>query len=386
MTRRLLISAGELSGEQHAASLITALRERDPTIEIDAFGGELMSEAGARLVFPLSRHAIMGFKAVFGAIPLFARILETFATTLDERRPDAVVLVDYPGLHFKFAQLAKRRGVKVFYYCCPQLWAWAPWRAARFRKRVDHAFTIFEFEERYFRDLGVAADYVGHPSADRMKDERSSEGDARDVAIARELAHEEPGDFVIALLPGSRPQEVRSILPWMLRIARELRVAMPRLRFVVPQLRDDTRAICTALLATEGHGLDVTIVERVVPVLRAARFALVASGTATFEVGFFGVPMIVLYKITAMQRFLGSILLTVPWISQINLIAGRELVPEFVATDEPVAPVVELALARIRDGEVRESTLLALRDELRSAFEPGAAGRAANAILRALST
>ncbi len=380
MGRRILISAGELSGEQHASRLITALRGLEPDLAIDAFGGDLMRDAGAELRFPLSRHAVLGFAGVFRAIPLFAGILRRFASDLAERRPDAVILVDYPGLHFKFAQLAKRAGIPVFYYCCPQLWAWAPWRARRFARRVDHAFTIFPFEEGYFRSLGVPADYVGHPSADRIAEASPSADDER----LRERLAATP--CPIALLPGSRPQEARSNLPWMIGVARRLLVRFPEARFVLPQLRADTRAICEEILASEGFDRAgvCEVVDRVDPVLRAARCALVASGTATFEVGFFGVPMIVIYRITSFQRTLGNWLLTVPWISQINLIAGREVVPEVVTVEPDVDRVSALAADRIVDGPIRTATLHALRSDLAAAFAPGAAVRAARAILAAL--
>src|SRR5690606_16815983 len=149
-------------------------------------------------------------------IPLFASILRGFARDLDERKPAAVVLIDYPGLHFKFAQLARQRGIPVIWYCCPQLWAWAPWRAARFARRVDRALVIFPFEERYFGARGVAAEYVGHPAADRLAAETSDAADRELEARVRKCPRP------IALLPGSRPQEARSNLPWMLAVAARL--------------------------------------------------------------------------------------------------------------------------------------------------------------------
>jgi lipid-A-disaccharide synthase len=379
MSARLLVSAGELSGEQHAARLIAALKNLDPTLAIDAYGGDLMRDAGAELLVPLSRHAVMGFAAVFKSIGTFAGILRGFAEHLATRRPDAVVLVDYPGLHLEFARLAKRAGVPVYYYCCPQYWAWAPWRGARFARRVARAFTIFPFEEAYFRDLGVPAQYVGHPSADRLAEETP---DAVDHAITARVGAEV---LPVALLPGSRPSEVRGILPWMLAVARKIVEREPAATFWLPQFRADTRDQCERILATDGFDR-CRIVDRVPAVLRAARCALVASGTATFEVGYFGVPMVVLYKITRLQRFLGSKLLTVPWISQVNLIAGRELVPEVLAVEPPIDEVAALALDRLRETPTRQATLSALQKELAPAFAPGAAARAASAIVAELKS
>ncbi|MFG0320401.1 MAG: lipid-A-disaccharide synthase, partial [Planctomycetota bacterium JB042] len=372
-----LISAGEVSGEHHAARLLAALRRRDPSLEFDAFGGRHLEAAGARLLFPLSDFAVMGFKAVFEHIGTFVKVLARFDRTLREDRPDLVVLLDYPGLHVRFARLCRRRGVPVLYYVCPQLWAWAPWRARRFARVVDHALTILPFEEEYFRRLGIDARYVGHPAADELAAETAGE---EDDALEAEVRGAAPG---LALLPGSRPQEVRTNLPLMVKVARRIREEHPAATFFLPQLRDDTAAVCREVL--EAHPLDgVRFVRAVRPVLRGARFALVVSGTVTFEVACHGVPMVVVYRLTRFQRFLADRILTVPWISQVNLIAGRELVPEFVTPDEPVEEIAAACLDRIGETETRRECVKALGEDLRHAFSPGASERAADAVLALL--
>lgn len=374
---RILLSAGEVSGEHHAARLLAAIRRRDPSITFDAFGGRHLEAAGARLLFPLSDFAVMGFKAVFEHIGTFVKVLARFDRALREDRPDLVVLLDYPGLHVRFARLCRRRGVPVLYYICPQLWAWAPWRARRFARVVDHALTILPFEEEYYRRLGIDARYVGHPAADELAADAAGESDA---SLEAEVRAATPG---IALLPGSRPQEVRSNLPLMIEVARRLRAAHPEATFFLPQLRDDTAAVCREIL--DARPLEgVRFVRAVRPVLRGARFAFVVSGTVTFEVAYHRVPMVVLYRLTRFQRFLADQILTVPWISQVNLIAGRELVPEFVTPDWPVDALTEACLARIEETETRRECVQALGNELREAFAPGASDRAAAAVLALL--
>lgn len=370
---RLFISAGEVSGEHHAALVVREILERRPDLQIDSMGGRHLEAAGTRLLFPLSDFAVLGFAGVFKNLSRFIGVLRRFAEYLDRERPDAVVLVDYPGLHLRFAHLAKRRGIPVVYFVCPQLWAWAPWRARRFAGSVDRALTILPFEAEYLRRKGVEATFVGHPTADQLA---TLVGDARTPPQSGD-------DWNIAILPGSRPQEAQANLPLMIEVARRIRDQHPSVRFILPQLREDTREVCRGIL--ERHpDIEIALERDVTPVLTGARFALVASGTATFEVAWHGVPMVVIYRITPMQRFLGRQLLTVPWISQVNLIAGREVVPEFVTTEQPAGEVTAAALPLIRDGEERQACLEALTVTLAEAFRPGAAARTADEILALL--
>ena len=374
--RRLFISAGEVSGEHHAARVVQALHQLDPQLSIDSMGGRHLEAAGTRMLFPLSDFAVLGFRAVFQNLGRFVGVLACYAQYLDRERPDAVVLVDYPGLHVRFAALASRRGIPVIYYVCPQLWAWAPWRAGRFAKFVDHALTILPFEERYFRMRGIRARYVGHPAADELAEvEQVTASDLTEQLLGVEAP--------IALLPGSRPQEARANLPLMLDVARRLEAELGPQAIFLPQARDDTREICRQIVADHGFS-SVHIVDAVRPVLAQARFALVASGTVTFEVAYHGVPMVVLYRITRFQSFLGRQLLTVPWISQVNLIAGRELVPEFVTSERPVEAISKACLELIQDTQARAECRKALTETLKEAFRPGASARAAQEILDVL--
>lgn len=372
--RRLFISAGEASGDHHGACLVKELLRLAPETDVLAFGGPLLQAAGADLRFPLTDLAVMGFKKVFENLGSFIDVLRRYDDLLDKERPDAVVLVDYPGLHLRFARLAKRRGIPVIYFICPQLWAWAPWRARRFRKVVDHALTILPFEATYFARLGVNAEFVGHPSADGLA-EWTPDGDDESLSTVVRA-----GAAPIAILPGSRRQEVHANLPLMLKVVRRLREEVPGLTVYLPQAsRPAVRELCQHYLSKE-QDLGVVQTERVQPVLRSVRFALVASGTATYEVAWHRVPMVVVYRITKFQRALGSLLLTVPWISQVNLIAGRELVPEFVTPEEPVEALVAACRARIEDEAVRATYLEAVNKELEEAFRPGASARAASAV------
>lgn len=369
----LFVSAGELSGEQHAAKLVTAVRALRPDWRFVGFGGDVLARAGVDVRFPLSNFAVMGFKAVFAQIGRFVDILKLFERTLAEVEPDAVVLTDYPGLHLRMASLAKAQHVPVVDFICPQLWAWAPWRARRFANVVDLGLTILPFEQDYFRGLGIEARFVGHPTAEQVAHERA----APPSALAREIA---ACELPIALLPGSRGQEIRTILPLQARVVAKLLLDFPRARFFLPQTKERAAGLCRAVLEQHPE-LPITVVDDMASVLRSVRFAVVASGTATFEVACHGVPMVVLYKITRWHRFLAGQLLTVPWISLVNLIAGAAIVPEFVVSDEPIDAIARACKERIEDGPVRTQALADLDRKLAHAREPGASDHAARALV-----
>lgn len=369
----LFVSAGELSGEQHAAKLVAAVRALRPDWRFVGFGGDVLARAGVDVRFPLSNFAVMGFKAVFAQIGRFVDILKLFERVLGEVEPDAVVLTDYPGLHLRMASLAKTHGVPVVDFICPQLWAWAPWRARRFANVVDLGLTILPFEPDYFRGLGVDARFIGHPTAEQVAHERRTPPSA----LAKEIA---ACALPIALLPGSRGQEIRTILPLQARVVAKLLESFPHARFFLPQTKERSAGLCRAFLDQHPE-LPITVVDDVPSVLRSVRFALVASGTATFEVACHGVPMVVLYKITRWHRFLAGQLLTVPWISLVNLVAGAEIVPEFVVHDEPVDAIARACKERIEDGPVRTQALLDLDQRLAHARSTGASEHAARAIV-----
>jgi len=243
----------------------------------------------------------------------------------------------------------------------------------------DATLTILPFEEEYFRRRGIDARFVGHPSADVVGTESA--------VLPAHVSPIRDGETVLAIMPGSRPQEVRSILPLMLDTIDRLRSGVPDARFLLPQLRGDTAEVCRDILKQRG-ATDVELVDAVEPVLRVARFAMVASGTATFEVARHRVPMVVVYCIKRIHELLGGLMITVPWISQVNLIAGRRLVPEFLVhrvTPEVLESLSAACLERIRDTPVRTECLAAFENDLAPAFAPGASGRAADEILRILS-
>ncbi len=250
---RIFISAGEPSGDLHAANLIRSLRERLPDAQFVGFGGSKMTEAGASLLFPLVNLAVMWFLNVLLNLVTFVRLVFVADRYFRDERPDAVVLIDYPGLHWWIAGRAKARGIPVFYFVPPQIWAWAGWRVKKVRKYVDQVLCSLPFEPAWYHARGVeGAIYVGHPYFDELADRPLDEG-----FLAEQRA--QPGDLV-AILPGSRTQEVLRNLPDMLRAAKALSQARPGVRFAVACLHERHQAMAERILAESGTaGADIPV-------------------------------------------------------------------------------------------------------------------------------
>lgn len=361
----LFVSAGEASGELHAAALVAAL----PHVRTTAFGGEALARAGATVRYPLSTHAVMGVRGVLRELPHILRAFAAFLRLLRDDPPDLVVLVDYPGLHVVMAKACKRAGVPVLHYIAPQYWAWGPWRMRRYRRAVDATLTILPFETAFFRRFGVPAAYIGHPLLDEL-----ARAPIDDAALAAARARP-----TLVLLPGSRRAEIAANLPGMLRVARDLRDAHPELRVVLPHRDPRRTGILQALLREH----DAPWVEHeegpLAPWLAGARLVLAKSGTGSLEACLHGAPTIVVYRLRGLLATLGyHNILAVPWIAAANLIAGRAVVPEHCFHGDHGWDAVLADARRLwRDDAARDAMrrdLAAVRARL---GEPGATARAA---------
>ncbi len=372
--RNLVLSCGDASGEAHAVRLLRALRARHPGLRVRGFGGARLAAEGMDVWQPLADLNVMGVRDVAAQLPLFAGCVHRFAREIRADPPDAVVLVDYPGLNRVLLRLAARRGLPVVDYVAPQLWAWAPWRVRDFR-RARALLTILPFERDWLARRGAQARYVGHPLGDAL-----AEAGADERPAPAELAS--AGGPWIGILPGSRRREIRENLPGMLHAAALLRARRPEARFVLPHLRAEVWPQIRALLQASP----VPVLEapgcfhRILPVLAGA---WAVSGTASLEVALCGVPTVIVYRIRS--RFGGWYArhaLTVPQIAGANLMAGRALLPEVVGVECPPAELAERLhelLEPARATEVRS----ALRSLRAAHAAPGAAARAAEAIEQA---
>ncbi len=362
--KRLFFVAGESSGDIHGSNLIRALRAARPDWSFEGLGGRLMAEAGMELRHDLAGEAIMGFAEVVRHLAPIRRLFNDTVAHLRDARPDALVLIDYPGFNLRLAAEAKKIGIPVVYYISPQVWAWKKRRIHTIARVVDLMLVIFPFEEELYRRVGVPCTYVGHPLLDHIA--RYPGSDAEDK------------EMLIGLLPGSREQELRRIAPVMFEIAAGIRERHPNARFVVPCV-DETRAEQVRLLAG-GFPAEVRV-GGMYGVLSRARFCLVASGTATLETALFGVPMVILYKTSPMTYWIARMVVDIKHIGIVNILAKRGVVPEFIQHTATRDNVLPTALDLIDDTPARRQML----DELRAVREGlggvGASDRAAENII-----
>ena len=373
---RLLVSAGEASGELYGAGLIQALRRRVPDLECFGAGGERMRAAGCDTVVDARSLSVVGITEILSHLPGIYREFRRLLRAADERKPDAAIVIDSPAFNFKVARALHERGVPVIYYVCPQLWAWREGRVRRFHLWVKKALVIFPFEEKWYREHGVDAEYVGHPLADAPPPSLSREEFAAKFGL-------DPTKQWIALLPGSRKKEVAMNLPALTAGAARIKEDF---EFVVPAASTLERSWLDGKIRSSG--LKLKVVEGASAALRHSRAAVVASGTATVEAALAGTPMVVVYRVSALTWALGHRLLKVPYVAMPNLIAGEQVVPELIQSDftaENVAARLEEILAEGPAREKMKSALAGVKARLRPAGETGtAADRAADAVLRAL--
>lgn len=371
----LFVSAGEPSGDLHGANLIEALRGRSPGLKVSGFGGPRMAAAGADLHYPLTDLAVMWLGRVIAHLPTFFRIARRAEVHFRTTRPRAVVLIDYPGFHWALAKRAHRAGIPVFYFVPPQLWAWAGWRVSKMRRWVDTVLTALPFEEEWYRSRGVATHYVGHPYFDELAHQTP------DAALVAELR--KPGTPLVALLPGSRNQEVTANLPQMIAAAAHVRTAVPAARFVLASFNDRQAATARGLLAGSGLPAEVYI-GRTPEVIVAADAAIAVSGSVSLELMSRAIPTTVVYRVGPAFEAVANRVRTCRYITLVNLLAEQELFPEFATSawipDRIAQPVIEwLTQPGLRAARVTQ--IRALRDRV---AVPGATARAAEFILSAV--
>ncbi|MGC9326157.1 MAG: lipid-A-disaccharide synthase [Candidatus Hinthialibacter sp.] len=312
----IFISVGEESADLHASRLCAELKSLHPSMTLYGFGGQKMSGAGVEILYPLPELALIGFVEVVKHLPRIFQIKSLAVKTWKERRPDAVLLVDFPGFHMRLAQEARRMGIPVLYYIAPQAWAWREKRVEAMRKSIDHLFVIFPFEESFFSKRGVKTTYTGHPLTDRIPPFESNPTPKAPL--------NEP---LIGLMPGSRKNELRHILPTLLQAASLLREKRPGCRFILPLADALPDSVLQPFKIPEWVEIrrDVNYQIR-----REITFAWTASGTATVENALLGVPMAVVYRTHKLNMYIGRRLVRVPYIGMVNLIAGKGICPEFI--------------------------------------------------------
>jgi lipid-A-disaccharide synthase len=370
--KTVLISAGDASGELHAAALVEELRRRHPGVRMLGLGGPAMEKAGVEVVVPQRELAVGLGVEVLRDLHRIVSAWRRMTRALAEAKPDLVILVDSPDFNLPFAKRAKRAGVPVLYYVSPQVWAWRRGRVRKIAERVDRLAVIFPFEPAVYEGTGLAVEFVGHPLVDRL-------APLADRAAARRALGLDPERPLALLLPGSRRNEVRTTLPLQLAAAAALHARDPRVGFLVAVAPSIARSAIDEGIARSRLPalLDLTVIEgRTHEAIRAADVALAKPGTVTLEVALLGTPLVVTTRVNRFTAFLMRRLVRVPSYTMPNLIAGRAVVPELLQEDADPARIAEALLALLA-GPAREGQLAALAEVRAALGGGGAAARAA---------
>ncbi|MDD4910591.1 MAG: lipid-A-disaccharide synthase [Candidatus Omnitrophica bacterium] len=371
--KKIMIVAGEASGDMHAAHLIKALRELEPSAQFSGLGGERMEQAGARVYYDLTRIAVVGFQEVLRNLGKFRGAFKLFLKEARAIRPDCVVLVDYPGFNLALAKQLKRLKIRTVYYISPQVWAWHRGRVKAIRKFVDKMLVVFRFEKEFYEEEGIEAEYVGHPLLDIVRPSMNKEEAFTRLCLSFKR-------ITVALLPGSRQQEVKKLLPVMLEAAKLINKTIPPTQFVI--LRSEAVAKEIFEGAISRSGLRVSLLEgNTYDGINIADFCIVASGTATLEVAIMERPMVVVYKTSLLTSFIARCLVRIPDIALVNVVAGGRIVPELIQSDATAQKIAKESVGILSDPE-RIISIRRQLQEIKEMLKPyGAAQRAAKIIV-----
>ena len=390
---RIFFSVGEPSGDLHGANFIRGLKSQTE-VECVGFGGPKMQAAGCELKFELTSMAVMFIAEVLKNIRLFFRLIGEADKYFAENKVDAVVLIDYPGFNWWIARKAKKHGIPVFYYGVPQMWAWASWRIRKIRKFVDHVLCKLPFEVEWFEERGCQATFVGHPYFDQLVNQ------TYDNKFLSEISSSERP--LLTLLPGSRNQEIRNVLPILLDTAAIVKQAVPNCRIVVASFNKKQKAMADAMLAEHQANAEIeTMVDRTPELMKAATVCLACSGSVSMELLYYRKPTIIVFKIKRWAMWAQTILFKAKFITLVNLMATQDikkktwapydpdakdaeevLMPEYLTTGNPSASVAARAIRWLNDEGLRAAKIAEL-DVLASRFAiPGATDQAVNYLLR----
>jgi lipid-A-disaccharide synthase len=340
---RILISAGEASGEMYGAELIEAIRRGNPSAEFFGVGGERMRAAGCDTVVDAKDLSVVGITEILSHLPKIYGLFHKLITEADRRKPDLAIVIDSPAFNWRVARAMKKRGISTVYYVAPQFWAWRQGRVKLIRDYIDKALVIFPFEEKFYRDHGVDATFVGHPLADLPTPTVERQTYAAQF-------HLDPAKHWITLMPGSRMKEVRMNLPTLLESAVQLGSEYDFVLPVAPTL--DPIFLKSAIIER-----NVKLVPESLPALYHSRAGVIASGTATVEAAMMRTPFVMVYRVSGLTYLLGKPRVKVPYFAMVNLIAGEKIVPELVQHDFTAGNVVARLREIIPDGPARNRML-----------------------------
>jgi len=372
---KIMIVAGEASGDMHGARLIAALKRKHPETRVCGVGGPALAAEGVEILYDAAELAVVGILEVISHFRFIREAMQALERRLREDPPDLLVLIDYPDFNFILGKKAKKLGVPIFYYISPQVWAWRSGRINTIRRLVDRMAVILPFEQAFYRKFGMDVDFVGHPLMDAVRTGMSPAEFRKSHGIAEDST-------VVGLLPGSRRKEIASMLPVFLEAAKILRGKMKNPVFLLPL----APTLCEEdLLANGLAGCDLPV--RVVrenryEVMASCQAVMAASGTVSLELAILDVPMVISYRVSPLTYFLGRRLIKVKYASLVNLVAGREVVPELLQHDAVPEKIAEATLSLASEGERRDAMLAGLTEVRQKLGGAGASARVADLVLK----
>lgn len=379
--KKLMIVAGEASGDLYGAGLVRALKKRIPELKVSGMGGDRMESEGVEILSGIKDVSVVGITEVISHIGKIRKAFNELKRNILEERPDAIILIDFPDFNLRLAEKAKNAGIPVIYYISPQVWAWRSGRVKKIARLVDKMLVVFPFEVDIYRKEGLDTEFVGHPILDEILADPpflkgGMGGLKKDITNKYNLDPERP---VLALLPGSREKEVRVHLPVMLDTLDILK--QTGLQVVIPV----APTVDFFMVKEMVYGRDLILTKgEVQEVLSLSDVALITSGTATLQAAIMGIPMVVIYRVSPVTYLLAKILVKVKNIGIVNIVAGREVVPELIQSDARAEKIAEVIRRILNDSLYRDNMkkdLLEVREKLGS---PGASERAAEAIVKSL--
>ncbi len=370
--KKILVVAGEVSGDLHGSHLVEAIRWNDPEIQFLGVGGEGLKRVGMKLLYPSQSLSVVGITEVFAKLGSILKALRTLKASLEREKPDLVILIDFPEFNLRLARIAHRRGIPIVYYISPQIWAWRPKRIKLIARLVKKMVVLFPFEVPLYEAAGVDVEWVGHPLLDIVKPTLPKEGAFHQFGL-------DPGRRTVGLLPGSRMHEVERLLPSLLASAHLLQKEIPDLQFVIPlapgipqtALSSQMKDVSVLVKVVEGFPYDV---------MNICELLITASGTATLEGAILGKPMIIVYKVSFPSYWIGRALIRVDHIGLVNLVAEKEIAPELIQKDVHPRRIADEAFRILRDPLLSRKMSESMGQVRQKLGEPGAAQRAARVV------
>ena len=371
-SKKILLVAGEVSGDLHGSHLVEAIQRIDPEVQFFGIGGEGLEGRGMKLLYPAHSLSVVGVTEVFIKLPSILKALHRLKKSLDQERPDLVILIDFPDFNLRLAKIAHRRGIPILYYISPQVWAWRPKRIKLIARLVKKMVVLFPFEVSLYEAAGVDVEWVGHPLLDIVKPTLPKE-------VASQRFGLDPKRRTIGLLPGSRIHEVERLLPPLLASAHLLQKEIPDLQFIIPlapgipktTLSSCMKNISVPVKVVEGFTYDV---------MNLSELLITASGTATLEGAILRKPMIIIYKVSFSSYWIGRALIRVDHIGLINLVAEKEIAPELIQKDVHPQRIADEAFRILRDPLLSRKMTESMGEVRQKLGEPGAAQRAARIV------